>query len=196
MGFFDKYPYTDFHELNLDWLLAQMKALEKHVDDTYQNLYDTLSHDLKEYIDDEIASVLSEFTILKAEFATLSAQFTQLNNVFDAYEAEINGKINALNARITAEIQGVNDRTDILIASNNEFILEHMSEELRNLQVINFFTGDLITVQDMFNYLANLHLTDGIAYNQITARGYTYGSIEALGLTYSDIIMHGNTLLP
>ena len=196
MGFFDKYPYTDFHELNLDWLLAQMKALEKHVDDTYQNLYDTLSQDLKAYVDEEIASVLAEFTVLKAEFVNLSQQFTQLTNVFNAYEAEINSKIDDINARITAEIQGVNDRTDILIASNNEFLIEHMSEELRNLKVINFFNGQLVTVQDMFNYLANLHLTDGIAYNQITARGYTYGSIETLGLTYSDIINHGNTLLP
>ena len=196
MGFFDKYPYTDFHELNLDWLLKQMKALEKHVDDTYQNLYNELSHDLKEYINDEIASVLAEFTVLKAEFTALSQQFTQLETVFNAYEAEINGKIDALNARITAEIQGVNDRTDILIASNNEFIIERMSEELRNLKVINFFNGQLTSVQDMFNYLANLHLTDGISYNQITARGYTYGSIETLGLTYSDIINHGNTLLP
>ena len=196
MGFFDKYPYTDFHELNLDWLLAQMKALEKHVDDTYQNLYNELSHDLKEYIDNEITDVLAEFEVLKAEFVLLSGQFASLKNTFDAYEAEINGKIDALNARITAEIQGVNDRTDILIASNNEFIIERMSEELRNLKVINFFNGQLISVQDMFNYLANLHLTDGISYNQITARGYTYGSIEALGLTYSDIINHGNTLLP
>ena len=196
MGFFDKYPYTDFHELNLDWLIGQMKALEKHVDDTYQNLYNELSHDLKVYIDDEIASVLSEFTILKAEFAALSQQFTQLNNIFNAYESEINGKIDALNARITAEIQGVNDRTDILIASNNQFLIETMSERLRDLTVINFFTGEEIPIQDMFNYLANLHLTDGIAYNQITARGYTYGSISALNLTYGDIVMHGNTLLP
>lgn len=196
MGFFDNYPYTDFHELNLDWLIKQMKALEKHVDDTYDALYNQLKTDMEHYIDNEIASVLNEFATLKVEFAALSVQFTELEDIFDAYEAEINSKIIALNNRITAEIQGVNDRTDILIASNNQFIIETLSEQLRNLQVINFFNGELVTVQDMFNYLANLHLTDGIAYNQITARGYTYGSIEALNLTYGDIIMHGNTLLP
>lgn len=196
MGFFDNYPYTDFHELNLDWLIKQMKALEKHVDDTYDTLYNQLKQDVEDYVDQEIASVLVEFTVLKAEFVALSTQFTSLKDTFDAYEAEINSKIINLNNRITAEIQGVNDRTDILIASNNQFLIDTISQRLRNMTVINFFNGEEITVQDMFNYLANLHLTDGIAYNQITARGYTYGSIEALNLTYSDIINHGNSLLP
>lgn len=33
MGFFDKYPYTDFHELNLDWLLQRIKELAKEMQD-------------------------------------------------------------------------------------------------------------------------------------------------------------------
>lgn len=30
---FNKYPYTDMHELNLDWILAKMKELDEKVDD-------------------------------------------------------------------------------------------------------------------------------------------------------------------
>ena len=32
MGFIDKYPYTDFHELNLDWILAKMRQLGIEMD--------------------------------------------------------------------------------------------------------------------------------------------------------------------
>lgn len=32
-NFFDKYPYTDFHELNLDWIIKTVKDTEKKVDD-------------------------------------------------------------------------------------------------------------------------------------------------------------------
>lgn len=32
-NFFDKYPYTDFHELNLDWILKTVKDSEKKIDD-------------------------------------------------------------------------------------------------------------------------------------------------------------------
>ena len=31
MGFFDRFPYTNFHELNLDWIISQMIALKNEV---------------------------------------------------------------------------------------------------------------------------------------------------------------------
>lgn len=32
LGFFDKYPYTDFHDLNLDWLLKAVRDLASHME--------------------------------------------------------------------------------------------------------------------------------------------------------------------
>lgn len=32
MGLFDKFPYTDYHTLNLDWILNKIRVLEKKVD--------------------------------------------------------------------------------------------------------------------------------------------------------------------
>lgn len=55
MSFFNKYPYTDFHELNLDWCIKQIKSLideiaklderTKEVEELYQqmmNIYNEL----------------------------------------------------------------------------------------------------------------------------------------------------------
>lgn len=33
MAFFNDYPYTDFHELNLDWILKKIKEIDKTVND-------------------------------------------------------------------------------------------------------------------------------------------------------------------
>lgn len=41
-GFFDKYPYTSFHEMNLDWLLNKMKEVENKVDGAVDGKQDIL----------------------------------------------------------------------------------------------------------------------------------------------------------
>ena len=194
--FWNQYPYTDFHELNLDWVLNEIGTIETRIDTLHDELKEELTVELKAYVDSELASVINQFNALKNLVYSLESDFDDLKSEFMRYEAEIDNKVNNLKTYIDNQIISVNNRTDLLIAANNDFIFANLSQELRNIKVINYFTGEEVPIQDMFNILAQLHLTDGIAYNQITARGHTYGSIEALNLTYGDIVMHGNTLLP
>ena len=52
---FNEYPYTDFHEMNLDWILKKMKEMSASIDNI-PNLIDKLLSDkgLQEIISQQI----------------------------------------------------------------------------------------------------------------------------------------------
>lgn len=194
-NFYNEYPYTDIHELNLDWILKKMRELEELVAN----------------IKEDILAEANAYTDAKA--LILQGNIDALANNVEAFKTQINDKVDTLNAETIARLNKLdqdiidlytyvdnqiiiaNARTDQAIINAKEDIYEHMTEELGKIKVINYFTGDLISVQDMFNYLATLHATDGITYNQINTRNKTYAALAALNLSYTDIVMHGNTLI-
>ena len=52
MPFFDKYPYTNFHNVNLDWVLERVKEWGQMVEDNntrFENL-EQANEDFKEYV--------------------------------------------------------------------------------------------------------------------------------------------------
>ena len=57
LGFFNKYPYTDFHELNLDWVLKTVKDLFATVQqiDGWMDQHQAEYEELKALYDDIIA---------------------------------------------------------------------------------------------------------------------------------------------
>lgn len=194
MGFFDKYPYTDFHELNLDWLLKEMIALDKRLDDAIVEITNTVEANVKDYVDEQLEGLVTEFNQLKEEFADVKQATEDMEAFVAAYVIEVNTKLVNLKSYIDNQITSVNDRTDVLIASNNEMILSQLSETLRSLTVINYFTGQETSVQDMFNYLAMLHLTDSIDYDTMASRAKTYTYLAGLNISYTNLVEHGNTL--
>lgn len=54
--FLPKYPYTDMHELNLDWMLAVMQEFQSYIDSG-----------LRDYFIDQLGPLLLEITYDEAE---------------------------------------------------------------------------------------------------------------------------------
>ena len=54
MSFFNKYPYTDFHELNLDWVLSTIKKIIAAIDDfdEWRETHESEYQQLKDLYDD------------------------------------------------------------------------------------------------------------------------------------------------
>lgn len=200
------YPYTDAHELNLDWCILKLKELNQRVDDLSAEIAAEVYDMAVQYIDEHLADVIQEFNDLKTyvddelrdmndTIDGLNQQFLDLAGDFDALVAEVDRKILQIQNYIDGQIAGVNLRTDSAIAANNNYILGQLSQFLADIKVVNFFTGEEVSIQDMFDYLAMLHVSDGIDYATLTSRNKTYADIAGLNISYTDVVLHGNTLI-
>lgn len=194
MSFFSRYPYTDFHEMNLDWCIAKLKEMEGRIEELKEEILTETIAASKEYIDDRLASVISEFNELKNDFNTLNNNFNSLNAEFVALRNSVAAQILELDNKIDAAVVGVNQRTDLLLQNMYNRIFEDLSASLAQIKVINYFTGEEVSVQDMFNYLAMLHLNDSIDYDTMALRARTYTQFANMNMTFTNLAMHGNSL--
>lgn len=132
-------------------------------------------------VDEAIAQVNSEY----AAFVKLvNANLTLFQSQIDDFETELN------NAVI-----GVNARTDAAIKQNNEYILQVIAEQGTRVYVTNYFTGQKVTAQEMFDYLARFHLGEAIDYNTLRDRNISYENLALLSMTYTQLATSGGALI-
>lgn len=201
-----KYPIENLHELDLSWVIDKITEFEARLDAFETDLHDRLLAETKEYVDQEMASLRNDFATLTAEVERFE---TDVNNRFDGLSAEfvsfknaVNIQLNLMQKRIDdfeeeidAAIIGVNALTDLKIEQNNEYILERVAEGLVNVKVLNYFTGEYVTIQTMFNYLSELHLENPITYTELESAAITYTAYAALNMTYTELAVKGKSFI-
>lgn len=195
MGFINDYPYNDFHELNLDWILTKIKELQSTID-TFE---DSLTAKANAYTDEKYATLISDFATFKSEVNATLSTFENDNATFktaiNTQIATMESEIEAIGNRVNSAVSEANDYTQQAIANNNEYIINETTEGLKTATVTNYFTGEKVSVQEMFNYLASLHLDNAITYDELTAVGITYDQLTALNITYTQLTMNGKLLI-
>ena len=192
MAYNYEYPYTDPNRYNDDWLLNKMKELDNRLDGIVE---ETLAL-TKAYVDNRLETYQSQINSIKQDIAELSQRTDKLSAHVANEVLRLESKI--LDAERKAESLFIiaNDRTDLQIQRNNEYIFREIEDNLlANISVINYFTGERMTVQDMFNYLANLHLQNAITYNGLRDKNLTYTELIAKSITYTELVKNGSTLL-
>ena len=194
--FNNKYPYSDFHELNLDWILETVSNLENRVD----NMKTEFLEQANKYTDEKFAEFKNDLAELEKELNTvvgeLQEQYSEFTRVINARIQFIQNDINTLNQKIDAEIIGANEYTNQAIIQNNNYLIEKLSESLNSLLVINFFTGEKITIQAMFDTLAKLHIQEPLTYTEYAEKNITNANLSLLNITYTDLVLKGKQLIP
>ena len=190
-----KYPNVNDEMLNLDWVLNKIKELETRMD----SFSDDILARANEYTDEQLAGYQAQIEEIRTEFAGM---VHDVETDFDNLKIQINQslfqmelKLVDLQNQLAADVAAVNQRTDLAIQQNNDYILNEVSKFLSQTKVLNYFTGEYITVQDMFNYLAMLHATDGILVNDLVNRQKTVNTLVALNMTMTQLAMYGNSVI-
>ena len=192
MAYNYEYPYTDPNRYNADWLLNKMKELEGRLDGIVE---ETLAL-TKSYVDNRLETYQSQIESIRREIAEVS-QRTDTLSAHVAYEVlRLEAKISDAERKAESLFIIANNRTDLQIQRNNEYIFREIEDNiLGNITVINYFTGERMTVQGMFDYLASLHLQNAITYNGLRDKNLTYTELVAKSITYTELVKNGATLL-
>lgn len=193
--FTNSYPYTDFHELNLDWVIEKIKEYETAIDGLKEEVMELT----KEYVDEQLSTYQQQINDLETELRGL---VSDVEDDFDALQSSVNislgqmdDKIADLRLELENAIVAINARTDLAIEQNNEYLLSHMETELANVKVTNALTGTQMTLQNMFNYLCTLHMTDAIDYTTLASRNNTYTQLAGYYMTYTQLALQGNSII-
>lgn len=210
-GFFNKYPYTDFHELNLDFLLATYKSI---VDKANEIITWANNHQI------EYEEAIARLSAVENEIETFEAQITAAFNKLESdltaelkkaladTIAEVDATITQLRKDVAAAIAGFENRfleleTQIkkelaetkaevaraiielrsVIEANNKFVFDYVENRLQK------FIDDLpeiLTVQVYNPYrgeVTDIQTAVNDLYNMAAIWGLTASQYDSLGLT-------------
>ena len=195
MSFLWKYPHTSFEEINLDYILKRIEQIEIQI----KTIKEEIEGEIFDWVQEQIAPIEEELNKLIADVTSLEKNVT---DTLEAYDKRIDDIQTALDAQIAQikkdlidSINAVNALTDTKIEQNNIWLLNQISENVGDLfQVLNPFTGTMMPIQEMIDYLSAFHIVDGIDYDTMNLRALTYSVWNGLSMTYTDLTLHGNTI--
>lgn len=192
MAYNYEYPYTDPYRYNADWLLNEMKSLNEKLD----GLTDEAVAICKKYTDEKHAWTKNEIASLKVKIDDCNASITRVRNSLTEEVARLD-KADAENKIYASDlIRTESVATDKKIANAKVEIVNDISANLTaTAKVTDYFTGALVTIQEMFNTLAKFHLDNALDYTQLAEKQLSYTVLANKNITYTELLTKGGTIL-
>ena len=183
-----------------DEILAEAKAYtDAKIAETFEEVNQKI-RELEQLIEDTTRDfeLLVEETVrtFQGLIDDLQAQYQRFTQYVSAQLDAIDREIGDLDTKIDTSVTALRSEMDLKIQLNNEYLIEEVTENLPSMmKVWNVLEGTQVTLQEMFNYLAYLHIVDGIDVQTLAGRQLTVSHIAGLHRTVRDCVMYGNTIL-
>lgn len=206
MGLFEQFPYTNFHELNLDWIIGKVKEFNTRLD----TIQETVTEAANAYTDSQVLQIKADFAQLEADFAAfeldINNQFSkytaQQTKAFTDYQTLVNAQITVMRGEIDqakTEMLAALDRsyeyTDVQIAKITTSLPDLITQAIPKGRVYNILTATYMTIQNMFDYLCALHNPNAIICSEVTSRANTCTQIAGYSKTCTEFLQNGNNII-
>lgn len=161
---FENFPYTNMHDLNLDWIIKEMKKLSAEWDslrDIYINFAADLTH-IENTLDNHESRIgyLEQITDMQSDSINrLGQAIIELDSEIESVKGNLNDAIVYLENKINQAI------------------------EENDLYMYSPFTGLYVPVETVIQELASLHMANAITAGDYDAAEITAGAYDALELT-------------
>lgn len=198
-------PYWNFNPVlptAFDDSLSYLEMVSK----LYKKLEEVIA-EVNEIDQEAIQQALDDMRAEIAKFeAQIQKQYNALDEKYQKLYEELNNSILELADTTAASLEeldtkiynlgeSLKDIMDLKIEENNEYIFESIASEIIAIKVLNYFTGEKVTVQEMFDYLAQLHAMDGITVTELITRQKTVDALIALKFTYTQLAQNGKNII-
>lgn len=173
-------------------LYYKLEEVIQEVNDIDQDAIEQALNDMRAEILKFEGQVQEQYNALDAKF---QEQYEELNNSVIDLADSVASSVEELDMKIHNLGESLKDIMDLKIEENNEYIFESIASEIIGIKVLNYFTGEKVTVQEMFDYLAQLHATDGITVTELITRQKTVNELITLNFTYEQLAKNGKNII-
>ena len=173
-------------------LYYKLEEVIQEVNDIDQDAIEQALNDMRAEILKFEGQVQEQYNALDAKF---QEQYEELNNSVIDLADSVASSVEELDMKIHNLGESLKDIMDLKIEENNEYIFESIASEIIGIKVLNYFTGEKVTVQEMFDYLAQLHATNGITVTELITRQKTVNELIALNFTYEQLAKNGKNII-
>lgn len=156
-----------------------------------------------EYTDEQITQRLAVVNELINELEqSFQVSIQTLQSQYNQFESTVNSRMNIadanirdIQAQVDEQLALANAYTQQAIANNNEYIIDQTTKALSGVKVLNYFTGARVSIQEMFDYLAQFHLDNAISVQTLVNRAKTVNQLVALRMAMTDLATNGGTII-
>lgn len=194
MAFYNTYPYTDFHELNLDWIIKTTSDMKTNVDylmEEFAKIKVLTKEEIQAMIDASCNEVIEysdrKNSELKADLeGQLANQYSLITNEYRSYT---NNKVADLKSYVDEQdlliLQAAKDYTDDREVVIKQYVDDKFIEYLYMFNpMVGIVTDVRVVVNDIINNYLKVDALTAKEYDDLTLSAAAYDAYNISAYNY------------